>query len=158
MLNKLFLILAFFILHFAPAFSQNDFDYTFYPADKYTRQTRIASLDSASQKVIWKTDSTGSVMRVCVEKKGDELKVFNLSNPTNILYREKVKYLGIDANQCLIYEAQTEKKEILTLSPVLGFALVTFRNCEGNKFAKNPEDCDKVMHCFGSILNQYKLR
>lgn len=154
------LMIAVFLLKFIPGQAQADYDYTFYPEPHYTKHTRSRGIDTTSQAVVWKTDSIGAEVAVKVEKRGDRLTLSNLRNSSNNLYSERVLYIGIDQNQCLMYEAQTAAKEIVTINPVLGFVLVTFTDCTGFKFKtkENPGDCDRIMYCFGQLRDEYRIR
>lgn len=153
---KHFLAFTALFLFSALAFGQNDFNYSFTPSPKYAKETKVETLDSLTQKVSWKRDSIGSGLAITVRKEGPDLLVSNLFNPSNVVYNEKVKFVGMDESGALIYDAQNETKERVYVNPVYGFVVVVFLNCEQSKFAKKREDCDKVVHLFGTCPKRYK--
>lgn len=153
---KFITLLSLFTLLCSTAQAQTDFNYSFFPQPKYAQESRVQTLDSVTQKVLWKQDSTGTQLAVMVSKQGDELTLSDLYTTSLNRWHGKVKFLGLDGNLSLVYESQNEKKEIVVVNPVLGFVVIIFRNCEGNKFAKVVTDCDSVQHHFGSVPPAYK--
>ena len=135
---------------------QNDFNYSFTPSPKYLLESKVQILDTLSNKVSWKQDSTSKGLAIFVRKEGNEFTIGNLFNPTSIVYKEEVVFKGVDASGSLIYESTEATHERIIANPLLGFVVVTFFNGEKSRFAKNREECDKVVHLFGIAPKTYK--
>lgn len=155
-MKKHLAITLLFALATTLANAQNDYNYSFYPTPKYARETRVQVPDSTTQVVSWKRDSTGNGLALFVQKNGAEITISNLFNLTNMVYNEKIKYIGVDAHGSIIYEAVNQTKEKIFVNPLLGFVAINFAICENSKFAKKKEDCDCVVHLFGNAPNIYK--
>lgn len=153
---KLFFATTLFLFVTALAFGQNDFNYSFTPSPKYAKETKVQILDTLTQKVGWKRDSVGSGLAITVQKQGPELLISNLFNPSNAVYQEKVKFVGLDEAGSLIYDALSDEKERVFVNPTMGFVVVVYMNCEQSKFAKKREECDTVTHLFGTCPKRYK--
>jgi hypothetical protein len=135
---------------------QNDFNYSFNPTPRYSLESKVQVMDSVTNKVSWKQDSTGKGLAIFVKKEGNEFTIGNIFNPTSIVYKEEVVFKGVDSSGSLVYESTKETHERVVVNPIQGFVVVTFFNCEKSKFAKNREDCDKVVHLFGNAPKTYK--
>lgn len=134
------------------AYQPRDYNYTFYPDGNYKRYGTVHTIDSASQKMTIKTDSTVQGMQVVVEKEGDNLVLRGLADPTAIHYRESVKYIGIttDGTNTLVYRANSKDQETIFVNPILGYVVIGFKICD-KKYATKESDCDANFHYFGNI-------
>lgn len=134
--------------------SAQDFNYTFYPEITYNRISKVLTLDTLTKTTKFVSDTSTAVIASVVKKDGDILSISALRNPTEIHYREQVKFKGITPDGALSYTAQTQKFETIIVNPIQGFAIIIFRNKTG-KFA---DDTDQIFHYFGnvnSVLKQY---
>ena len=133
-------------------YQPRDFNYTFVPEGVYSRFASIHLIDSASQKMTVKQDSSSGTLLVIVEKDGDQLTLRGLIDPTAVHYREKVRYLGVtnDGSGTMIYKALTDGQETIYINPVLGYVVVGFKTCD-KKYARTDKDCDTNYHYFGNV-------
>ena len=135
-----------------PSYQPRDFNYTFVPDGVYSRFATVHLIDSASQKMTVKQDSSSGTLPVIVEKDGDQLTLRGLTDPTAIHYREKVRYQGVtnDGSGTLVYKALTDGQETIYINPVLGYVVIGFKTCD-KRYARTDKDCDANYHYFGNV-------
>lgn len=139
-----------------PDVSIRDFNYTFYPTADYRRMSATHVLDTLTRQFYVARDSAKQEIACVVEKVGDEITIRGLINPTQIFYRERVKFIGTtnDGSNCLVYTALSKDAEMLIVNPLLGFVVVQFKTC--GKLATKIEDCDLNIHYFGNCpINKF---
>lgn len=135
-----------------PAVVLRDFNYTFLPDGLYQKYSSVKRLDTLTRAFKMVIDTLEDRIQTVVEKSGDQIVIRELANPTAVLYRENVKYVGVtsDGRNTLIYQAQTNDKELIFVNPVLGFVIIAFTtNCILP--GRRPGDCDETFHYFGNI-------
>lgn len=144
MIQKLLPILG--ILLFSVALSaQSDFNYSFYPAPKYTKTTEINTVDGETAK----RDTAGQVLNVVVQKLDDKFSIRNLADVSRELYSAYVLFVSISQAGDFVYKAQSG--ETVIVNHARGTVMVIFSTC-----TETPKDgytvekrCDTVTHKFG---------
>ena len=134
-------------------FQPRDFNYSFYPTDKYQRFGKFNVVDTTTNTVRIMQDSSSKTVQVVVEKQGDQFTIRGVSDPTAVFYRESVKFVGTtsDANQALIYRANSKDQETLFVNPITGFVVIGFNICDPEK-----KRCNLNFHYFGqATARQY---
>ena len=128
-------------------FVPRDFNYTFYPTDKYQRFGRFNILDTVSNTTRIMQDSSTKTTQVVIEKQGDELTIRGVADPTLVLYRTNVKFVGItsDGRYSLIYKSTSKDEETIFVNPVIGFVVVGFNVCDSDG-----KRCNQNFHYFGN--------
>ena len=143
---RLKLIPIFGLLLFSIAASaQSDFNYSFYPAPKYTRIAEVNTVDGEQPK----RDTVGQAVNVIVIKDNDRLSIRNLGNVSRELYGTSLSFALISVNGDFVYKAQ--EGETVIVNHALGTVTVIFSTCtempkEGYTFEKR---CDTITHKFG---------
>lgn len=133
--------------------AQSDFNFSFYPAPKYNKLDVVNKRDSVTQKIVTTIDTTSKPVNVLVEKLNNRLSIRTLADISGTLYDLNVRFLGFDESGNLMYQAQTEQREIVFIHPSNGYIEIVFRTCfdipiEGNTVAKY---CNESHHVFGNI-------
>ena len=133
-------------------YQPRDFNYTFVPDGVYSRFATVHLIDSASQKMTVKQDSSSGTLPVIVEKDGDQLTLRGLTDPTAIHYREKMRFQGVtnDGSGTLVYKALTDGQGTIYINPVLGYVVIGFKTCD-KRYARTDKDCDANYHYFGNV-------
>lgn len=139
--NLMFVLVAF------SASAQQDFNYTFFPESSYNRISKVLTLDTLTKTTKFVRDTSSVRLATVIKKDGDQFTISSLYNPTEIHYRETVKFKTVTPDGCLSYTAQTQKLETVIVNPVHGFAIIIFSNKTG-KFA---DDTDQTFHYFGNV-------
>lgn len=126
-------------------FVPRDFNYTFYPTDKYQRFGRFNILDTVSNTTRIMQDSSTKSIQVVVEKQGDEITIRGVADPTLVHYRSNIKFVGTtsDGRYTLIYKSTGKDGETIFINPVIGFVVVGFNVCDGGR-------CNQNFHYFGN--------
>ena len=135
-------------------FVPRDFNYTFYPTDKYQRFGRFNILDTVSNTTRIMQDSSTKTTQVVVEKQGDELTIRGVADPTLVLYRTNIKFVGTtsDGRYSLIYKSTAKDEETIFINPTIGFVVVGFNVCDSEG-----KRCNQNFHYFGNAPSKLYL-
>lgn len=135
-----------------------DFNYTFFPNDIYKRVGTFWKVDSTTLSPDGKTmvptlqqftDTSSQKTQVVIEHEGDQLKIYNLFDQSQVHYKAQVRFLGItiDQTNALAYQALTPTGEVIYVNPITGYAVIIFNV----PLDKNPKKSNVNIHYFGNV-------
>jgi len=159
-MKKLFFIFTLaFIANMATA--QSDFNFSFYPAPKYTKFETVNVPDTTQKQpdgrptIVAKTDTATQSVSVLVEKQNSRFSVRILSNISKTLYDMNVEFVGVDNNGNMVYKSKGQTNETVFVNPLAGTVEIVFQNCfdepqpGGGGLVKRR--CNEIRHIFGNF-------
>lgn len=135
--------------------AQSDFNYSFYPAPKYTKFETVNKRDTTTKAITAKSDTVTRDVNVLIEKNNNRFSVRTLANLSEALYDTNVRFLGMDENGNMVYRALTNDGEFILVNPMQGVVEIVFKKCGEEPIQSQPgtvkKYCDVVRHIFGNI-------
>lgn len=154
-MKKTFSVFIFTLMFVSIAMAQTDFNYSFYPASKYTLFQTTNTRDTVTNQFVAKTDTTTKYVAVFVEKTNGRFSIRSLDNISLTLYDMNVEFVGVDERGNMVYKAKTESAETIFVAPLAGVVEIVFPQCfdepqpGGGGLVK--KHCNTIRHIFGNI-------
>lgn len=154
-MKKFLFPILFAFVAITTAAAQSDFNYSFYPAQKYTKFETVNKRDTTTKAITAKSDTVVRDVNVLVEKNNSRFSVRTLANVSETLYDMNVRFLGMDENGNMVYRALTNDGETIFVNPMRGVVEIVFQKCAEEPIPGQPgtvkKYCDVVRHIFGNI-------